>query len=203
MDYGTFRNLLKAHLNRRDCTDALADGFVDAAFQRINRLLDHHVREAVFTYTVAAAAGETAINLPADAGKKIVEVLVDGSPAQSYPDRTLLMNYYVGYSRRANTLVFNQTLPQNTVVTVTYWRNFERPTTTTGTNDILDTMYLLPLYASLAEAGMYFQHDRTGEWSGTFDRLLLEAVGEYQDRELSGYGGPMVIQAPMGAGADY
>lgn len=202
MIYGTFRTLLKDTLNRRDCTDARADTFVDMALQRINRNLDHHVREATLTYTVISTNGETAINLPADAGKKIVEVLVDGVPVQSYPDRTSLMNWYLGYTKRANTLVFNQTLPKDTVVQVIYWRDFARPGDN-ATNDLFAAMYPLVLYGALAEAGMYFEHTRTAEWSGTFDRLLLEAVGEYQDRELNGYGGAMVVQAPMGAGADY
>jgi hypothetical protein len=203
MDYATFRTRFKATLNRRDCSDDLADSFVDDAFERINRLLDHHIREATFTYTVVDPDGEQVINLPADTGKKIIEVYVDGSPAQSYPDRTLLMNYYVGYSRRANTLVFPTALPVDTVVTVVYWRDFTRPAVSTDTNDILDKANLLVKYAALSEAGMYFEHTRTAEWAGTFDRILMEMAGEYQDRELSGYGGPMVVQAPQGAGADY
>lgn len=202
MLYSAFRTLLKDTLNRRDCTDARADAFVDIAFQRINRNLDHNVREAVHEYTVASEDGEATINLPADVGKKVVEVYVDGYPAEGRPDRTSLTTGYVGYTRRANTLVFNTTLPQDTVVSVVYWRNFSRPTDA-ETNDLLTTMHPLLLYGALAEAGMFFEHARTAEWSGTFDRLLLEAVGEYQDREMSGYGGPMVVQAPMGAYADY
>lgn len=203
MDYGTFRTLLKGHLNRRDCTDALADSFVDAAFQRINRVLDHNVREAPYFYTVAENDGETAIPLPIDAGKKIIEVMVDGTPVEVYPDRLGMQNVYLGYTRRGRGIVFNQNLPLGTQVSVLYWRNFSRPPLTTESNDILYQMHLLPLYAALAEAGMYFAHDRTSEWSGTFDRVLMEANSEYQDRELSGYGGSMVVQAPTAGSTDY
>ena len=203
MDYATFRTELKEHLNRRDCTDSRADSFVDKAFLRINRVLDHNVREAFFIYTVAENNGESAIPLPLDAGKKIIEVSVDNVPVEVYPDRLGKQNVYLGYTRRGSGILFNQTLPLGTQVTIVYWRNFGRPPILTETNDLLKQMNPLVLYAALAEAGMFFAHDRTGEWSGTFDRLLLEAISEYQDRELSGYGGSMVVQAPTAGSTDY
>ncbi len=202
MIYSAFRTKLRNNLNRRDATDALLDSFVDDAFQRINRTLDHHIREASFSYTVVDPDGEKVLNLPVNAGKKIVEVFVNGYPAESTPDRTMLGTYYVGYSRRANTIVFNYTLPVDTEVTVIYWRNFTRPADA-DTNDILTGMNSLILYGALVEAGTYFQHQRLAEWQTNFDRVLAEATAEYQDRELSGYGGPMVIGTPLGPDAEY
>lgn len=202
MIYSTFRALALDTLNRADCTTARMDGFVDVAFQRLNRLLDHYVREATYTYTTTDPDGETAITLPADVGKKIIEVYVNGIPVDARPDRTSLMTEYLGYTRRAGTLVFNQELPADTDVEVLYWRNFARPADS-ASNAVLTMMHPLVLYAALVEAGSYFEHPRTAEWAAQFDRLLVEAVGENGDYEMSAYGGPMVVQAPMGAQADY
>ncbi len=202
MIYSVFRTKLKDTLNRRDATDARLDIFVDDAFQRINRTLDHHIREGIHTYTVLATDGESVVTLPADAGKKLVEVYVNDIPAEASPDRTGLQTYYLGYTRRANTLVFNYALPEDTTVRVVYWRDFTRPGDGV-TNDILARMNSLILYGALVEAGTFFQHSRLAEWQANFDRVLAEASAEYTDREMSGYGGPMVLNTPYGQGVEY
>lgn len=202
MIYSTFRALALDTLNRADCTAARMDGFVDVAFQRLNRLLDHYVREVSYTHLCSDPQGESSIPLPSDVGKKIVEVYVDGIPVDAKPDRTSLMTGDLAYTRRSGALAFNADLPEGTGVTLVYWRNFGRPADG-ATNDVLASMHPLVLYAALVEAGSYFEHPRTAEWAASFDRMLIEAVGENQDYEMSAYGGPMVVQAPQAALVDY
>lgn len=202
MDHGTFRAKLKGILNRSDCTDAQADIHIDGGYERCNRVLDHYLREATFTNTLATESAT--VTLPADTGKKLIEVRVDGIPTEGRPDRTAQTTSYLGYQRRGpRTLVFNQALPVGTVLEVVYWRDFARPTTDTGTNDLLDLAHLVLLYASLVEAGIHWRHDDRGVWAEAFTGYLAEALQENNDRDMAYYGGPMVIQTPAGAGADY
>jgi hypothetical protein len=200
MTHAEFRTKFRRFLNRSDCTDVLADDFTDAAYNRLNRILDHHVREASFQETTVADTDR--VLLPSDAGKRVIEVEVDGTPIVFQPDRTSKMTYLTAYTRQGNWIILNQGFPAGTVINVRYWRNFSRPVDS-GTNDLLETMEPLLRYHVLVEAGLFFEHESTEKWATAADRLLAEAVQEFYDREAAFAGGQMVVQPPMGAGSDY
>ena len=66
MNKGELRTHFLALLNRSDCTDALADTFIDQAIGRIRRTLRIPSMERQQTYAVSSSGGLQSIVLPAD-----------------------------------------------------------------------------------------------------------------------------------------
>jgi hypothetical protein len=201
VNHGPTRDLLIIPtLNRKDCSIALAELFIAAAYQRINRELDSQLREATATTTITTPT--SSVVLPSDLGKKVREVLVNGLPIDQRPDRTLAMTYIASYDIREGNVVFNWQLQTGDIVNVVYWRNFTPPTTDTGTNSLLIDAYMLVVLGALSEAGRYFRHERRTEWESDFLATLQSLGDEYADTVM-GDGGPMSVGSPYGANVFY
>jgi len=193
MNLTEMRAMMLGRLNRDDCDDATADGFLTEGTTRIQREVRAPFQERVF-YVDAAETAVATMVLPADYIEGI-DVLVDGKPLDRLTYRVLMRKHETCaryYSRFSGTLYFRGACPPGSRVELLYYAAFAALDTDESTNALLTTAPDLLLYAALSVAGDHFQHEKTSEWEARYvsvrDALMNQAVED----EMRG--GPQAIQ---------
>jgi hypothetical protein len=186
MTYGEIRTQFKAILNRRDCTDALADTFLDQGMLRATRELRTPAQEAEATMTVADPF--TGFPVPADL-IQIIAVMSETTAGQEskIEHRTLarfleLDNTIAGsplyYTRINNSIQFRPRPAVGTVLTLYYYGEFEA---FTGDSDETVLSLIAPdllIYCALSYASDYFMDDR----GQAFESRYVQIAQALQDQ---------------------
>jgi hypothetical protein len=191
MIYSEIRTQFKAILNRRDCTDGLADTFLDQALIRCSRELRITGQEVYDSYTVVNPFVGYAV--PADI-KQLIALTVtttDGKERKISPmplSRFLeLETEATGvpefYCRIDGYFKFKPVPPVDTVLNLYYYGEHEA---FTGDNDSTPLSLIasdLLIYAALSYASDYFMDDRGQAFEGRYEQIKQAVQDEAYDLE--------------------
>ena len=175
-------------LNRTDCTDALADTFIDQGIKRSQRLLSLITQERVDVVTVGASF--TGIDIPADFIKPIAVY------RDTYKLRRVSLAQYletpVGagsplvWTRDQAKFLLKPTPSEDDVIKVLYYGEFETFATDATETTLSAISPELFFYGGLVYAGDYFIDDRKAVWEDTYLKIVTELQAQSDDEELAG-----------------
>lgn len=181
MNYGQIRTQFKAILNRTDCSDALADTFIDQGLLRSQRFLRIPANEKQSTEVVAG--GFTGHTLPLDL-MEIISVVVDDRvvqylPVRAWTDVPIATNGVPEYFTRVGTdLKFKPIPSTGASIVVNYYGSFE-PFTSDATTTKLSTVASdVVVYGGLSYASDYFLDER----KGMFEERYLGIIADLQSQ---------------------
>lgn len=193
-------------LNRKDCTEDLATGFITKALRRIQRECRLPCMETEATYT-ADGGPLSSIFIPGDMIAPLdlfVPTIVGGVGGASSDGEVALsqMSYRVlqqfplagpvmAYARLGNKFYFRGVIPEDSYVRVVYYAAGPDLTSDEDETPIMAAAPELVRYAALAYAGIPFEKPQTADWESAY-QSTKEAV-DLQARDLDTMGGPMVI----------
>lgn len=199
MNYGDIRTTFKSRLNRRDCTDALADGFISDALKRIQRVLRTPLSETYEQITISAANYLTAgaMDIPFDylGIKNIVHSNSAGlhTTLKRQPLEIVQRAVDYGaqgcctiYARRNDTLIFGPLPLAGDVIRIDYYQEFADVTGDSQTQALYDVADDLIIYGALSYAATHWSDKR----KQAFEELFLQIVSDIQEQadrdELAG-----------------
>ena len=191
MNKGTLRAHMKALLNRSDCTDALADTFIDQALTRITRTIRIPSMEKQQTYNVANVSGTGALQLPTDF-LAAIEIYSNGVGLQRIPVKEMVENQKTGelgqprfFSRvQASYLIHPQ--PTTGTVTLDYYAEFTALANDASTNQLTTVGSDALIYAALGYAPDYFIDERSATFEARAGQFLTEIQDQADTSEMSG-----------------
>lgn len=188
MTKAEMRTQFLAILNRSDCTNALADTFIEQGVQRSQRLLSLITQERVDTVTVGAVF--TGIDIPADFIKPIAIYRDD------YKLRRVSLAQYLEtptgsgdpliWTRDQAQFLLKPTPSEGDVLSVLYYGEFETFTTDATETTLSAIAPQLFYYGGLVYAGDYFLDDRKSLWEDTYMKTIAELQSQSDDEELAG-----------------
>ena len=190
MNYGEIRTQFKAILNRRDCSNALADTFLNQSLLRCTRELRTPAQEAEATMTVGSTF--TGFPVPADIIQSIAMMADTVSGQQrkvTYEPlaRFLERDVYVGapayYTRIGNFYQLRPLPAEDTVLTLYYYGEFEQ---FAGDSDETVLSLIAPdllIYAALSYAADYFMDDRAQAFEGRYAQIAQALQDQAYDLE--------------------
>lgn len=207
MNKSAIRAQFKALLNRNDCTNALADTFIDQATGRIQRTLRIPTMERAVEVTFDDALPDSFI-LPADFLEFIDlyrEDATGGAKLRHVPRSTFLRMPKVGgepcvYLRTGASVQVKPTPAPGTTLSLIYYGELTDLIAETDSNEISDIAPELLIYAALSLAADYFVDERRDAFEAVFTRTYQEL--EEQTRALEFSGGDYAVQSPY-QGIDY
>jgi hypothetical protein len=191
MNYGEIRTQFKAILNRRDCSNTLADTFLNQSLQRCTRELRTPAQEAQTTLTVADPF--TGFPVPADIIQTIAMMAqISGGQQRKieyYPLARFLELDNTGpsqpayYTRIGNAFQFRPTPAVDTEITLYYYGEFEQ-----FADDADETVLSLIapdllIYGALAYAADYFMDDRGQAFEGRYVQIAQALQDQAYDLE--------------------
>lgn len=187
MNKGAIRNQLLALLNRNDCSNAIADSFLEQSLARIQRTLRVPSMEKVQSYTINDVAPDS-LTLPLDFLN--IKYLYSGDVLLEYLDlgRFLSRPTYVGeasaYTRIQGSLKLKPTPPEDTEILMVYYGEIPDLVTDTDTNFVTEIAPDLYTYGALCFAADYFLDERKPMFEETFNRIYKELVEQAQLTEM-------------------
>ncbi|WP_458098605.1 phage adaptor protein [Roseomonas sp. WA12] len=193
MTLAEVRAMVRALLNRDDCTPDDEDRFLSLAVIRIQRDLRAPLMERV-QFTDATTQSVESVNLPADF-LQMIEVMQDDVALDHTSYRGLRRRAYAppAYARFGNVLYFHPPVPQGSRVEILYYGEFSALTGEADANELTQAAPDLLVYGALSYAGDHFEHDKRVEWEARFTSLLGSVQEQANADEFSG--GPMSVQA--------
>lgn len=209
MNRAALRSQFKALLNRNDCSNTLADLFIDQALGRIQRTLRVPAMEKAQTISFSASLPSSFI-LPADFLEFIdlyYESTANSTKLVQFPrGRFLEIAKQAGsipqfYCRFGPEVKVAPPPALATQLTLLYYGEVTDFTDDTSTNFVSDTVPELLIYGALSFAGDYFVDDRKGPFEEVFQRTYNEVTEQARMLEFSG--GEMRIQPMYGLDMDY
>lgn len=181
MNLGEFRTLFLGRLNRDDCTNALADGFITEGITRIQREVRAPIMERTHD-VIVGSGGAAEFTLPTNYLEGF-EVLVDNVPLARRSYRQFLRETYsypAIYARYGATIYVSGNVGEGATFRLLYFGAFDPLPTDGDTNTLLETSPDLLLYASLSAAGDHFQHEKVAEWEARYvatrESLQMQAI---------------------------
>lgn len=179
MNYGEIRTQFKAILNRRDCSNTLADTFLNQALQRCTRELRTPAQEAQEDMTVANPFN--GMPVPSDL-IQIIALMATTSGGQQRKlehrplSRFLEMDNTASgqpqyYTRIGNFIQFRPTPALDTELTLYYYGEFEA---FADDNDETVLSLIAPdllIYGALAYAADYFMDDRGQAFEARYGQI--------------------------------
>lgn len=179
MNYGEIRTQFKAILNRRDCSNTLADTFLNQSLQRCTRELRTPAQEAQQTMTVA----DPFVGFPVPS--TIIQTIAMMAEVTGGQQRKLtyyplaryleLDNEGPGqpeyYTRIGNYFQLKPTPATDTVLTLYYYGEFEA---FTGDSDETVLSLIAPdllIYGALSYAADYFMDDRGQAFEARYSQI--------------------------------
>ena len=194
MNYGEIRTQFKAILNRRDCSNALADTFLNQALLRCTRELRTPAQEKQSSITVTSVGGGsfTGFPVPADIIQAIAFMVDTVSGQKRKLDylslaRFLELDVSVGspayYTRIGNAYQFRPVPPDSTVLTLYYYGEFEQ---FSGDSDETVLSLIAPdllIYGALAYAADYFMDERSEAFEGRYGQIAQALQDQAYDLE--------------------
>lgn len=191
MNKGQLRAHFKALLNRSDCTDALADTFIDQAQARIQRLLRVPSQEAQINYSANTSTGLQSFQLPNDL-LEIINISYDGQALVRVPFHELVAGQKTGalgkatsFARQRATILLHPQ-PTSGIVTLDYYGEFPPLVNDTDTNGLTSTASDLFTYVALTYAADYFLDERGTLFEQKSAQFLAELQSHADAAEQSG-----------------
>lgn len=191
MNYGEIRTQFKAILNRRDCSNTLADTFLNQSLQRCTRELRTPAQEAQTSLTVADPF--TGFPVPATIIQTIAMMAeVTGGQQRKlayYPLARFLELDNEGpgqpayYTRIGNVFEFKPTPAVDTVLTLYYYGEFEAFADDTDETVLSLIAPDLLIYGALAYAADYFMDDRGQAFEGRYVQIAQALQDQAYDLE--------------------
>lgn len=178
MNKAGIRKQFQLILNRNDCTDELADVFIDNAIARIQRTLRVPAMEKLETTTVNDGVTDLSIVLPADFLN--IKYLYADNILLEYLDvgHFLALDNQVGkarvYTRIQGALKLKPTCPAGTVINMVYYGEIPDLDTDDSTNFLTAIAPDLLIYGALTFAADYFVDDRKDAFEQNFTRIYQE-----------------------------
>jgi len=189
MNYGDLRAHFKALLNRSDCTDALANTFLDQGIQRIQRQLRIPPMER--TLTVAITNKVSFVIVPSDM-LELISVSHGYCNLVSLPHHEFntisegkeegIPKYYV---RRRETLELYP-YPSSGDLKIDYYGEFQKMTLDSDESTLAKIASDLICYAALGYSADYYLDERTAVFEQKFISLLTELQEQANAAEQSG-----------------
>lgn len=191
MNKGQIRAHFKALLNRSDCTDALADTFIDQALTRIQRFLRIPAMEKQLEYEFTSGTAATHIFIPADL-LEIIDLHYDGIGLTRVPLHemaSLQKTAETGsptYFSREREFIKIAPLPTSGSIYLNYYSEFQPLTTDSSENIITLIASDLLTYTALSYAADYFLDERGPLFEQKSGQFLAEIQEQANAAEQSG-----------------
>lgn len=177
MNKGQIRSQFLALLNRNDCSNELADTFLEQGLARIQRTLRVPSMEKVETYTINTIASD-ALVLPNDFLN--IKHLYCGDVLLEYVDLGRFLaasnsgNTPTMYTRVQGELKIKPIPPEGTEILMVYIGEIPDLPTDDTTNFITEIAPELLVYGGLTYAADYFIDERKPLFEETFNRVSAE-----------------------------
>lgn len=189
MNKGDIRSHFKALLNRSDCSDTLADTFVDQSIARIQRSLRVPSMEKQQSYTISAAT--TLLVLPNDF-LEIID-LYYGSTSLTRVPLSQIMEYKDAnesgtpkfFTREGGTLLIYP-YPTSGSVKLNYYAQFADMTADSDENNLAASSADLIIYGALSYAADYYLDERGPLFEQRYSQCMTEVQEQANDAEMSG-----------------
>lgn len=191
MNKGQIRSHFKALLNRSDCSDALADTFIDQAITRIERVLRIPSMERQQAYTVSSGSPMTFILIPSDL-LATIDIQYDGISLLRLPLNEMAAAQDTGeigsplYFSRERGIIKISPNPSSGTVFLNYYGSFPELTSDTSTNTLTEIASDLLTYTALGYASDYFLDERGPLFEAKSGQFLAELQDQANSAETSG-----------------
>ena len=191
MNKGQIRAHFKALLNRSDCSDALADTFIDQALTRIQRFLRIPAMEQQQTYSFTSGTAITQVVVPANM-LEIIDLQYDGMGLVRVPLHEMAEQHKVAetgspkYFSREREVMKIAPLPTSGTLYLNYYAEFDELTDDSSENIITLIASDLLTYTALAYAADYFLDERGPLFDQKSGQFLAEIQEQANAAEQSG-----------------
>jgi len=189
MNKGAIRSHFKALLNRSDCSDALADTFMDQSIARIQRTLRVPSMEKQASYTISAST--TFITLPDDF-IEIIDLYYDKTSLRRVPMNEILTFKDGGeqgtpkfFCREDETLLIYPH-PSSGSVKLNYYGQFADMTADSDENALAISSSDLIIYGMLTYASDYYLDERGPLFEQKYQMFIAETQEQANDEETAG-----------------
>ena len=196
MNKGQIRAHFIALLNRSDCTDALADTFIDQAMTRIQRLLRIPSMEKQQSYSITSGVAVTQIVIPSNL-LEIIDLQYAGRALVRIPMHEMAQLQSTGqggnpiYFTREREVIKLFPMPSSGQVYLNYYAEFDELATDVSTNVITKIASDLLTYTALSYASDYFLDERGPLFESKSGNFLSEIQGQADTGETSGIASTM------------
>lgn len=189
MNKGELRAHFKALLNRTDCSDALADTFIDQSIARAQRVLRIPSMEKTQTYNITAST--STLIIPADfleiidmyyANTNLTRVPLSKYVEMSQPGENGTPKYFTREGENIKVYPY----PTSGSISMNYYGQFTVMTADTDENDLAIIASDLITYGALGYASDYFLDERGPLFEQKFAQFLAELQEQANDAEVSG-----------------
>jgi len=191
MNKGQIRSHFKALLNRSDCSDALADTFIDQAINRIERVLRIPPMERQQSYAVSSGVPMTFILIPSDL-LETIDIQYGGVSLLRLPLHEMAAAQDTGevgsplHFSRERGIIKISPHPTSGTVFLNYYGSFPPLTADTSTNTLTEVASDLLTYTALSYASDYFLDERGPLFDTKSGQFLLELQDQANSAETSG-----------------
>ena len=189
MNKGELRAHFKALLNRTDCSDALANTFIDQSIARAQRVLRIPPMEKTQTYNLTAST--STLIIPADfleiidmyyANTNLTRVPLSKYVEMSQPGENGTPKYFTREGENIKVYPY----PTSGSISMNYYGQFTVMTADTDENDLAIIASDLITYGALGYASDYFLDERGPLFEQKFAQFLAELQEQANDAEVSG-----------------
>ena len=191
MNKGQIRAHFKALLNRSDCSDALADTFIDQALTRIQRFLRIPAMEQQQTYSFTSGTAITQVVVPANM-LELIDLQYDGMGLVRVPLHEMAEQHKVAetgspkYFTREREVIKISPLPTSGTLYLNYYAEFDELTDDSSENIITLIASDLLTYSALSYAADYFLDERGPLFEQKSGQFLAEIQEQANAAEQSG-----------------
>jgi len=189
MNKGEIRTHFKALLNRSDCTDALADTFVDQSIARIQRTLRVPSMEKQQSYIIEDKAAF--LFLPSDF-LEIIDLYYDKTSLTRVPLHQIMEYRDAGefgtpkfFAREGGSLIIYP-YPTSGSVKLNYYAQFADMTADSDENNLAASSSDMIIYAALSFAADYYLDERGPLFEQRYVQFFTEVQEQANDAEMSG-----------------
>jgi hypothetical protein len=189
MNKGAIRSHFKALLNRSDCSDALADTFMDQSIARIQRTLRIPSMEKQNSYTITGST--TFVVLPSDF-LEIIDLYYDKTSLSRVPMNEILTFKEANesgtpkfFSREDENLLIYPS-PTSGSLKLNYYGQFADMTSDSDENALALSSSDLIIYGMLTYASDYYLDERGPVFEQKYQQFLAEIQEQANDSETAG-----------------
>ena len=191
MNKGEIRAHFIALLNRSDCSNALADTFIDQAITRIQRQLRVPSMEKQNQYNVTNASGTSQVIIPADT-LEVIELYYDGSTLTRIPLHEMIEYQKTGelgiprFFCREQGNIKIYPMPTSGTLYLNYYAEQAALASDSDTNMLTTIASDLLTYTALSYAADYFLDERGAVFDQKSGSFLAEIQEHANSSEQSG-----------------
>lgn len=195
--YGEIRTKFLSRLNRRDCSNSLADGFLQDAITRTQRLLRVPAMERGVAITISDVSyfdnGYLAVPVDYLKMREISVTLADGTkrslvrkPLAEVQAGTALQDYPYSYARQGASFVLAPYPLVDQVIRIDYYAEFPTTDEVDDRTNLTDTASDLLVYGALSYAADHWSDKRGESFEGRYTQILSDIQAMADDDELAG-----------------